>query len=184
MYACTVLITFSHLETTCIPLYTLCIFWKCKVCNFQNWQSHIEKRRLERTRLIQKRRIWKLFSSCYRHFLKRNFSVDESFLSHKILPEKFFIGLLDVKQSKMLILGIFFLTIPEQNLSWSLIYYIKKLFWQIFGSVTYSLVIAQFQVQYDQYFLSFAYFADLIHELLGEWSNSKSWEIRKIFARL
>ena len=32
----------------------------------------------------------------------------------------------------------------------------------------YTLVIARFRVQYDQYFLSFSYFADLFHEPLGE----------------
>ena len=30
------------------------------------------------------------------------------------------------------------------------------------------LVIARFRVQYDQYFPSLSYFADLFHELLGQ----------------
>ena len=33
----------------------------------------------------------------------------------------------------------------------------------------YTLVIARFRVQYDQYFLSFSNFADLFHESLGEY---------------
>ena len=33
----------------------------------------------------------------------------------------------------------------------------------------YTLVIARFRVQYDQYFLSFSNFADLFHEFLGEY---------------
>ena len=32
----------------------------------------------------------------------------------------------------------------------------------------YALVSRWFQLQYDQYFLSFSYFADLFHEPLGE----------------
>ena len=31
-----------------------------------------------------------------------------------------------------------------------------------------ALLIARFRVQYDQYFLSFSYFADLFHKPLGE----------------
>ena len=31
----------------------------------------------------------------------------------------------------------------------------------------HALVIARFRVQYDQYFLSFFYVADLLYELLG-----------------
>ena len=48
----------------------------------------------------------------------------------------------------------------------------------------YALVIARFRVQYDQYFPSFSYFADLFHEPLGEWNKSKIWEMRKILAIL
>ena len=33
---------------------------------------------------------------------------------------------------------------------------------------SYALAIARFRVQYDQYFPSFSYFADLLHEPLGE----------------
>ena len=46
------------------------------------------------------------------------------------------------------------------------------------------LVIVQFRVQYDQYFLSFSYFADLFHEPISERNNSKIWEIRKTLAIL
>ena len=38
----------------------------------------------------------------------------------------------------------------------------------IYTYYTYALVIARFRVQYDQYFPSFSYFADLFHEPLGE----------------
>ena len=48
----------------------------------------------------------------------------------------------------------------------------------------YALVIVRFRVQYDQYFPSFSYFADLFHEPLGEWNSSKIWETRKILAIL
>ena len=34
--------------------------------------------------------------------------------------------------------------------------------------IAYALVIARFRVQYDQYFSSFSYFADLFDEPLGE----------------
>ena len=48
----------------------------------------------------------------------------------------------------------------------------------------YALVIARFRLQHDQYFPNFSYFADLFHEPLGEWNNSKIWETRKILAIL
>ena len=42
------------------------------------------------------------------------------------------------------------------------------------------IFIAQFSEQYDQYFPSFSYFADLFHEPFDGWNNSKIWETRNI----
>lgn len=43
----------------------------------------------------------------------------------------------------------------------------------------YALVIAHFRVQYDIYFASFFYFADLLHELLNSEITAKSEKLRK-----
>ena len=51
-------------------------------------------------------------------------------------------------------------------------------------SAQYALVIAQFQVQYDQYCPSFSYFAVFFPEPLVEWNKSKIWVTRKILAIL
>ena len=48
--------------------------------------------------------------------------------------------------------------------------------------INHALVIARFQVQYDQYLPSFPYFADLFHDPLNEWNNSKIWETLEILA--
>ena len=48
----------------------------------------------------------------------------------------------------------------------------------------YALVISRFRVQYDQYFPSFWYFADLFHKPVGEWNNIKMWETRYVLAVL
>ena len=39
-------------------------------------------------------------------------------------------------------------------------------------------------MHYDQPFPRFSYFADLFHEPLGEWNNSKTWEMTKILVIL
>ena len=48
----------------------------------------------------------------------------------------------------------------------------------------YALVIARFRVQYDQFFPSFSYFADLFHGPLGGRNNSRISETRKTLAIL
>ena len=40
-------------------------------------------------------------------------------------------------------------------------------------SCKYVLVIARVRVQYEQYFSSSSYFADLLHEALGKLNNKK-----------
>ena len=64
----------------------------------------------------------------------------------------------------------------------------KNIFFPICFPLEYTykkaLVIARLRVQYDQYFPSFSYFADLFHKPLGEWNNSKIWETRKILVIL
>ena len=43
-------------------------------------------------------------------------------------------------------------------------------------NTNYSLVITRFQVQYDQYYQIFSYFADLFHEPLAEYEkHGKYW---------
>ena len=44
---------------------------------------------------------------------------------------------------------------------------IYSLYWTKEFNTNYSLVITRFQVQYDQYYPSFSYFANLFHEPLG-----------------
>ena len=75
------------------------------------------------------------------------------------------------------LLNLLFKKDNEKNISHILIYYQRR-------KCMYALVIAQFRVQYCQYFPSFLYFANLFHEPLGKWNKSKIWQMRKILAIL